>query len=130
MPHADTSLIPILSAVLDDAFAASDKKDYAHLASLIIYRGPDVKKMGYEVFDARNPYDKTVVRVTADVFSKWNKDVTAPEYGRVFALDQPDGRTLPVLEVIFPSPKQFDRKFFGFLQVGDEWKIADVTSNL
>ena len=130
VPHADSSLIPVLSKVLDIAFEASAKKNYAKLGSLIVYRGPNEAKMGNGVFDVQNSYDKAVVRVTADVFNKWNKDVATPEYGRAFALQQPDGRTMPVLEVIFTSPKQFDRKFFGFIELENEWKIVDVTSNL
>ena len=33
-------------------------------------------------------------------------------------------------DVIFVAPKSIDRKFFGFLQLNNEWKIADVTSYL
>jgi len=130
LPHADTSVIPILSAILDEAFDASSKKDYNKLASLIVYRGPDTKRYGYDVFNAKNNYDRKAVSITADVFNKWNKNVESRDYARVFALDQPDGRTLPVLEVIFVSPKSVDRKFFGFLEINGEFKIADVTSNL
>ena len=130
LPHADTSLIPFLTQVLDEAFDASAKKDYSKLSSLIVYRGPDSLRFGYDVFNAKNKYDKNLVRITADVFNKWNKDVVAREYGRVFEMGQPDGRSMPVMEVIFASPKNMDRKFFGFLQIGEEWKIADVTSYL
>lgn len=130
MPHADTSLIPVLSAVIDNAFEASAKKDYDKLAKCIVYRGPNEQKMGYDVFDSKNKYDRAVVKITADVFNKWSTGVEAREYGRAFALPQPDGRDLPVLEVIFTTPTHFDRKFFGFLLIKDEWKIADVSSNL
>jgi hypothetical protein len=130
LPHADTSLIPVLAKVLDDAFAASAKKNYDLLGSLIVYRGPDEAKTGTGVFNAKNKFDKGVVRVTAEVFNKWNKDVPAPEYGRVFSLDLPDGSSAPVLEVIFASPKQFDRKFFIFLQQPSGWKIGDISSNI
>src|SRR3954470_23839089 len=54
LPHADTSLIPILTKVLNEAFDASIKKDYAQLASFIVYRGPDSLKFGYDVFNAKN----------------------------------------------------------------------------
>lgn len=130
LPHADTTLIPVLAKVLDDAFAASAKKNYDLLGTMIVYRGPNEAKMGRGVFDATNKYDKAVVRITADVFNKWNKDVPAPEYGRVFSLSLPDGSSTPVLEVIFSSPKLFDRKFFVFLQMEDGWKIADISSNM
>lgn len=130
LPHGDTSLIPVLSKVLDEAFSASAKKDYNQLALLIIYRGPDSLKFGYAVFNARHAYDKTIVRITADVFNKWNSGVEAREYGRVFEMGLPDDRSMQVLEVIFSSKENFDRKFFGFLKIKNEWKIADITSSL
>ncbi len=130
LPHADTSVIPLLTQVLDTAFAASSSKDYSRLGSLIVYRGPDQNKHGYDVFNAKNSFDKAVLKITADIFSKWNKGVESVEYSRAFELPQPDGRTMTVLEVIFVSPKTIDRKFFGFLQINNEWKIADVTSYL
>ncbi len=130
LPHADSSLVPILKEILTNAFDASNKKDYKTLASLIVYRGPDVKRYGYATFDAKNAYDRKAVAITADVFNKWNKNIESLDYARVFALDQPDGRTLPVLEVIFVSRKNVHRKFFGFLEINGEFKIADVTSNL
>jgi hypothetical protein len=130
LPHADTSLIPFLSKTLDDAFDASVKKDYARLASQIVYRGPDSLRFGNAVFNSKTKFDKNIIRITADVFNKWNDGVQSREYARVFEMGQPDGRSMPVLEVIFASPKALDRKFFGFLLIGDEWKIADVTSYL
>jgi len=130
LPHADSSLIPILAEILNTAFDASAKKDYKTLAKLIVYRGPDMKRFGYAVFDAKNPYDRKAVSITADVFNKWVRGLESVEYARVFALDQPDGRTLPVLEVIFISQHNTHRKFFGFLEIDGEFKIADVTSNL
>jgi len=130
LPHADTAVIPVLAKVLDEAFDACSKKDYAKLGSLIVYRGPDTKRYGYDVFNAKNNYDKKSLSITAEVFNKWNRDVESRDYARVFALDQPDGRTLPVLEVIFISKKSVDRKFFGFLEIEGSYKIADVTSNL
>ncbi len=130
LPHADTTLIPVVSKVLDEAFDASAVKDYNRLASLVVYRGPDSLKFGYDVFNANNKYDRNVLRITADVFNKWNKDVDSKEYARMFELDQPDGRKMLVMEVIFASPKYFDRKFFGFLQIENKWKIVDVTSSL
>jgi hypothetical protein len=130
LPHADTAVIPVLAKVLDEAFEASSKKDYNKLGSLIVYRGPDSTRYGYAVFNAKNSYDKKSLSITADVFNKWNTNVDSRDYARVFALAQPDGRTLPVLEVIFVSKKTVDRKFFGFLEINGEYKIADVTSNL
>ncbi|HWB62492.1 MAG TPA: hypothetical protein VG603_03205, partial [Chitinophagales bacterium] len=67
LPHADSSLIPILGKVLDDAFDASAKNDYKKLGSLIIYRGPDVKRLGIDVFNAKNNYERNVVRLTSEV---------------------------------------------------------------
>ncbi len=130
LPHADTTLIPVVSAVLDEAFEACAAKDYNRLASLVVYRGPDSLKFGYAVFNAKNKFDRNVLRITADVFNKWNKDIESREYARVFELDQPDGRKMLVMEVIFVSQKYLDRKFFGFLQIENEWKIVDVTSYL
>ena len=130
LPHADSTLIPVLSKLLDEAFDASAKKDYSKLASLIIYKGPDSTRFGYDVFNAKSNYERAVVKITADVFNKWNKGVEARNYGRVFDLDQPDGRKMVVLEVIYVSKKTLDRKFFGFLQLKDGYKIVDVTSYL
>lgn len=128
LPHADTLLIPVLTKVLEDAFTASAAKDYATLGSLIVYRGPDQNKHGYDVFNTKNSFDKALVKITADVFTKWGTGVESVEYSRAFELPQPDGRSMTVLEVIFVSPKSIDRKFFGFLLINNEWKIADVTS--
>jgi hypothetical protein len=130
LPHADTSVIPFLSKVLDDAFDARAKKDYAKFASLIVYRGPDSLKFGYDVFNAKNKYDRNVLKITSDVFNKWNSNLSSREYARVFEMGQPDGRSMPVMEVIFISERNMDRKFFGFLLIKEEWKIADVTSYL
>lgn len=126
-PHADTSIIPLLARVLDDAFAASAKKDYAAFASYIVYRGPDSMRHGYDVFKLNNTYEKNIVKITADVFNKWSSGKTRSDV-QVFEMQQPDGRSMLVLEVVFTAPKFIDRKFFGFLAIGSELKIADVTS--
>ena len=130
LPHADSTLIPVLAKILDEAFEASTKKDYGKLAAVIIYKGPDSTRFGYDVFNAKNNYEKAVLKITADVFNKWNRGVEARNYGRVFELDQPDGRKMVVLEVIYVSKKTLDRKFFGFLQIKEGYKIVDVTSYL
>lgn len=130
LPHADTSIIPVLSNILDEAFTASKAKDYAKLGSLIVYRGNDMNRYGYDVFNTKNSTERKVVSITAEVFNKWNAGVENRDYARVFSLSQPDGRTLPVMEVLFVSKKNMHRKFFGFLEINGELKIADVTSNL
>ena len=133
MKAEDQLALPLKTKVyggFNEAFDASSKKDYNKLGSLLVYRGPDTKRYGYGVFNAKNSYDRKSLSITADVFNKWNRNVEARECARVFALDQPDGRTLPVLEVIFVGKKTVDRKFFGFLEIDGEYKIADVTSNL
>lgn len=129
-PHGDTSLIPVLAEVLDKAFKAGKQKDYAAFGTYVVYRGADEKRHGYDVFNVKNSYEKNVVRITADVFAKWSTGTQSIDYARVFELPQPDGRTLQVLEVIFVYPKKVDRKFFGFLPINNEYKIADVTSYL
>ncbi|MBL0308432.1 MAG: hypothetical protein IPP77_01685 [Bacteroidetes bacterium] len=130
LPHADTSLIPILSSILDNVFDACEKKDYERLASEIVYRGPDERRFGNDVFSYKNNHDKTVIRTTAYVFNKWNSGIETRDYTRTFEMAQPDGRSMPVVEVLFISPKRIDRKFFGFLEVNGSYKIADVTSFL
>lgn len=130
LPHADTALIPVLAKVLENALDASAKKDYAALASQIIYRGPDAKRYGRDVFNAKNNYEKGVIKVTSDVLNKWNRDVESKDYPRAFEMDQPNGQKMPVLEVIFVSKKNINRKFFGFLKVNDSYKIVDVVSSL
>jgi len=131
LPHADSSLAPILAKIMDDVFDASQKKDYARLASYLIYRGPDMKRFGYSVFNTKNAYEKAVVKITAEVFNKWNSNSETKDYARIFSLQQPDGRTMDVLEVIFVSKNGVDRRFFGFLPLTkDDYKIVDVTSNL
>jgi len=131
LPHADSSLAPVFAKVMDDVFEASRKKDYAKLASYLIYRGPDMKRFGYDVFSTRNAYERNVVRITGEVFNKWNSNCETKDYARIFTLQQPDGRDMDVLEVIFVSKKGVDRRFFGFLPLKkDEYKIVDVTSNL
>lgn len=129
-PHGDSSLIPVFAKLLDDAFAASKSKDYAKLASLMIYRGPEPTRHGQDIFSLKNSYEKGIVKVTADVFNKWTAQAETREYPRVFTMPQPDGRNMDVLEVIFIGPKKVDRKFFGFLPINGEYKIADVTSHL
>lgn len=130
LPKADSVLIPLLSKTLDDAFAASEKKDYAALASMIIYRGPDSLRMGYDVFNYKSNYEKSIVRITGETFNSWNKDVQTREYARAFEMPIPDGRSMPVLEVIFISRKSVNRKFFAFLEVNGQFRISDVTSYL
>lgn len=129
-PHGDSALIPVFAGILEQAFEASRKKDYETLSSLVLYRGPDMQRHGTDVFRIKNSYDKTIVRMTGEVFSKWTTGTESIDYTRVFELPQPDGRTLEVLEVIIVYPKKIDRKFFGFLQVDGTYKIADVTSYL
>ena len=130
LPHADTSLVPVLSAVLDEAFDASASKDFNRLASLIVYRGPDERRMGNDVFTTKTKMEKGVVKATGEVFNKWNASAESREYIRTFEMDQPDGRTMPVMEVLFISSKKIDRKFFGFFEINGQYKIADVTSYL
>lgn len=128
--HGDTNLIPVFTKLLDDAFAAGKNKDYATLAAMMIYRGPEPNRHGTDVFTLKNSYEKGIVKTTAEVFTKWNANVVSKEYPRVFTMPQPDGRNMDVLEVIFIGPKKIDRKFFGFLKAGNDYKIADVTSYL
>jgi hypothetical protein len=131
LPHGDSTLVPILSKVLDEVLDASKNKDYTKLASYLVYRGPDTKRFGYDVFNAKNAYDRNVVRITGEVFNKWNKDVESKDYARIFSMQQPDGRAMNVMEVIFVSKKGVNRKFFGFIDFGQgNYKIVDVTSDL
>lgn len=131
LPHADTSFIPILGSVLDEVFDASEKKDFAKLGEYIVYRGPDSLKAGYGVFDTRNAFDKKVVKITSEVFNKWNKDLVSREYSRVFEINAGNGISLPVMEVIFVNKKTINRKFFIFQSTdGVDWKIAETTSYL
>ncbi len=130
LPHADTSLIPILAKVIDDALDASAKKDYNRLGSLIIYIGPDMNRLARDVYRPKNPYEKNVMRITGDVFNKWNRDIESKDYTRVFEMDQPNGVKMPVLEVLFVSKKSVDRKFFGFLNTANGYKILDVTTHI
>ena len=129
-PHGDSTLIPVFTDILEKAFAASKAKDYENLGSLMVYRGSDKKRHGLDEFRTKNAFDKSVVKVTAEVFSKWSSGAESVEYTRVFQLPQPDGRALQVMEVIFIHPKKMDRKFFGFLEIDGSYKIADVTSYL
>lgn len=133
LPHADSALAPVLGKIMDGVFEASRKKDYTTLASYLIYRGPDMQRMGYSTFNAKNTYERNVVRITADVFNKWNGRSETKDYARIFSLPQPDGRNMVVLEVIFVSREGVDQKFFGFLPLTkdkDDYKIADITSSL
>lgn len=129
LPHADTTMIPVLKEVLEKAFDASLQKDYNALAGYIIYRGPEEKRHGMDVFRNKGEYEKSIVRITSDVFAKWNTGLVSREYPRVFELQQPDGRPLLVMEVIFIYDKKVDRKFFGFLELPQKgYLIADVSS--
>lgn len=128
-PRGDTALIPILAKILDDAFAASQKKDYAALASFIVYRGPDSMRYGMDVFTYKTPYEKAIMKTTGDVLNKWNKDVESVDYTRVFEVPGEAG-PVPVMEVLFISRKQINRKFFVFVPIGQEYKIAEITSML
>lgn len=129
-PHGDTTLIPVLSGILQQAFEAAQQKDYDKLSSLLVYRGADDKRHGSDIFNTKNAYEKSVVKITGEVFNKWTAGAESVEFARVFELPQPDGRTLQVIEVIIVFPKKIERKFFGFLQIGNDYKIADVTSYL
>ncbi|MCS6934872.1 MAG: hypothetical protein NZM35_06960 [Chitinophagales bacterium] len=129
-PHADTSLIPVLSKVVEEAIKLSEEKNYERLAGLILYRGPDEKRLGTDVFNAANKTEREVIRITAEVLAKWHKGVTSVEYPRVFDIDLPEGRKMTVLEVIFIADKKINRKFFGFMQLHDKYVIADITSYL
>ncbi len=131
LPHADSALAPVLTKIMDEVFDASKKKDYGKLASYMVYRGPDMKRFGYSVFNTKDPYERSVVRITAEVFNKWNSNCETKDYARIFSLQQADGRDMTVLEVIFVSRHGVYRRFFGFLPLEkDEYKIVDVTSNL
>jgi hypothetical protein len=130
LPRADTSFIPLFSKILDDAFDASSKKDYNKLAGMIIYRGPDSTRFGKDVFNGSDRDELAVVRLTSGVFNQWNAGVDSRDYARVFDYNQPGAVPMKVLEVIFVSRKKVNRKFFGFIRLGEEWKIADITSSL
>lgn len=127
-PKADTSLIPILSAVLDEALVHAAAKDYEKLGKLIVYRGPQMERFGTDVFNAKNKFEKNTVRITAEVLNKWAAGNESREYPRAFELPMPDGSKMPVLEVIFIADKKINRKFFGFLQFDGQYKIAEISS--
>jgi len=129
-PRADTSVIPMLAEVLDKVFEVSVKKDYAALGSMLVYRGPDQKRLGIDVHSLKNNYDKTIVRITGETFAKWKKTSTSIDYGRVFEMPQAGGNSMLVLEVLFVGEKNLNRKFFGFVIIEDDFKIIDVTSYL
>lgn len=129
-PRADTSVIPMLAEVLDKVFEVSVKKDYSALGNMLVYRGPDQNRLGVEVHSLKNNYDKTIVRITGETFAKWKKTSTTIEYGRVFEMPQAGGSAMLVLEVLFVGEKSLNRKFFGFVIIGEEFKIIDVTSYL
>ena len=82
------------------------------------------------MFTYNTPYEKQLVKITSDAFNKWGKDVESRDYNRIYDVPLPDGSSMPFLEVIFIGPKNTHRKFFGFLPVGEEFKIAEVTSTL
>jgi hypothetical protein len=125
LPHADTSLIPVLSAKLDEVYAASLKKDYATMANQFALVTPE----GFIPYNAKDKDQRKLISITSEVLNKWNKGVEQREYLRVFQLTQPNGMQLPVLEVVFTSKKTFYRKFFVFVQVDEtEYKILDIVS--
>ncbi|HLP22102.1 MAG TPA: hypothetical protein VK174_17430 [Chitinophagales bacterium] len=130
LPHADTTLIPILGQVLDEAFEASAKKDYAKFATYLLYHGPDERRFGNDTYNTKNATEKKIVSITSDVFNKWNRNVESREYLRVFELPQGDGSAVPVLEVVFVTSKTFNRKFFIFFQREEKYKIMEVSTNL
>lgn len=130
LPHADTSLIPMLGATLDTVFDASAKKDYKTMAGYIIYRGPDSLRYFADVFSVKTAYERDVLRITADAFNKWNKNIESRDYNRIYNVPLPDGNAMPFLEVLFISPKNTTRKFFGFFPSENGFKIAEVTSTL
>ncbi len=131
LPHADTALIPVLGAVVDEVFTALAKKDNKSFASYFIYRGPDSLRVMNDVFNVNTQFERDWVRITAAAFNKWNKDVQNREYTRIYLVPLSDQVQMPVLEVVFISPKSVNRKFFGFLQVGEnDFRILEVTSSL
>ena len=130
LPHADTSLIPVFSKILDEAFDASAKKDYDKLATYIVYRGINQARFGNDVFNTKHNDEKAVVKITSEVFNKWNAGIDTRDYPRVFDYSQPNTKPMMVLEVIFVSKKKIERKFFGFIKINDDYKIADVTSGM
>lgn len=130
LPKADSVLIPLLAEVLDEAFVASAKKDYATLAPLIVYRGDNPQRTGYDVFNIKNNYEKNVVRITGETLAKWNTGIESRDYARAFEMPIPDGRSMPVLEVIFIGKKSINRKFFAFLEINGKYRISDITSYL
>ncbi|MFN8299929.1 MAG: hypothetical protein U0T75_12550 [Chitinophagales bacterium] len=131
LPHADSTLIPVLGAVVDEVFTALAKKDNKAFASYFIYRGPDSLRVMNDVFGVSTPFERDWVRITAAAFTKWNKDVESREYTRIYLVPLSEGVQMPVLEVVFISPKSVNRKFFGFLQVAEnDFRILEVTSQL
>ncbi len=131
LPHADSSLAPVIAKVMDDVFEASKRKDYNKLASYLIYRGPDMKRLGFSVFNPKDAYERNVVRITGEVFNKWTSGCETIDYARIFDMSQPGGQNLAGLEVIFVSKKGVNRKFFIFTVLDkDQVKIVEVTSNL
>lgn len=127
LPHADTSLIPILSQILDETFEASAKKDYSKLATSFVLVTPD----GFVPYTTKDKELKKLISITSEVLNKWNRGVEKREYLRVFELTQPNGMSLPVMEVIFASKKSFYRKFFVFAPLENgEYKVLDIVSNL
>jgi hypothetical protein len=129
LARADSALMPLVKEVLEKAFDASKRKDYATLGSLIIYRGDDTLRYGVDVHNVKNADEKRIVQITADVFNKWTNNTTTIDYSRFMQQPLFTGDTMLVLEVYFMRQKGFDRKFFGFIdQGGGDYKILDVAS--
>jgi hypothetical protein len=127
LPHADTTLIPVLSAKMDEVYSLSLKKDYNKLAECFVLVTPD----GFIPYNAKDKHQRKLISITSDVLNKWNKGVEQREYLRVFELTQPNGMKLPVMEVVFTSKSTFYRKFFVFAQVGEtDFRVLDIVSNL
>lgn len=129
-PRGDTTLIPILTQVLDSAFNFSAKKNYAGLASLMVYRGAEQNRAGTDVYTLKTKDDKEVVKITAEVFNKWNGSAEGREYIRIFEVPTMNGVGMVMLEVIFVGKADFNRKFFGFLKVNGNYRIAEIISSL
>lgn len=130
LPNADSTLIPIVSEVLQNAFAASTKKDMAKLATYLIYTGIDTLRYGKDTYKINKKEDKELVMLTSQGFNRWTANTTSIDYSR--CLQQPlfTGDTMVIMEVFFNREKEFNRKFFGFLKLGNDYKIVTVSSTI
>lgn len=96
--------------------------DYATVANLIMYRGADKSRMGFDSFNMENKSEAETVRVTCEVISAWLGSSKSYEFIS-FEEEETEFGLQYVVEVMFKKEKLGLERHFFYLMDSPKGKL-------